>query len=881
MLTYISETWLKNNMPNNLCHIDGFQIIRNDRCTLNEQGHIKRGGGLMLYVKDTYEYSDIESQHHTVCNKDLELQTINLKLKNTRPIYIINVYRPPDGNTDSFIKLLEATIEWLPQKNHCHIIMGGDFNIDMARPRQQKSKKLKKFLDKFCLKQYITEKTRPCYSDSIIDLLISNCDRIQYTGLLDWNISDHRATLLNIKKAKTKFEKEEFRGRSYSKFDENIFKNLMRNIQWENHLVKDNPNETWNRVIKIVEECIDKMIPVKRFRFAKSKPEWISNEIIELLKDRDRSLSRASRTKNQIDKDIARKIRNQTNKIIRKAKQDFIKDKLRTLRNDPKKFWEQIKVLIPQSTASSKLHLKDEQGLELNDIQTANLVNTFFSEIGDKLAANIQNPLDNNHTLHSGRLTRTRNQMQLEIQYPTFELVEVTEEQVIKQCESINIYKSSGIDFISSRILKLFFLLKPAILVHIFNDSIKNSSFPASWKCGTVIPIPKITKPMGPGDLRPITLLPLPGKILEHLIHNQLSQFLETNNVLIDNQNGFRKKHSTIDTIFWYLSDLTDIRNRNRDSLAVYIDFKKAFDTVNHTLLIDKLLDMNLGQNFANWTRSYLQNRTVKTHANNKTSNTLPITCGVPQGSVLGPLYFLLYINNIKTVIEHSKFYLYADDIVLIKEVSPVHPRVDVDCIQTDVNCIKSWCNRNKLTINVKKTVTEYFPRNNHVKVNDFVKQYPIYIEQHPVSYVFSFKYLGVEIDQHLSMKAQAAAMYKNASHKLYLLKMIRPCLTIPVALNVCKSMFLSVLDYGNIFITPVPMDTKDDLQKLQNSALRICCNIRDPTEIHVKDLHTNTNVLSLNHRRILYLLTQIYNNIQASKFSLTRHTVNTRHNDG
>ena len=233
--------------------------------------------------------------------------------------------------------------------------------------------------------------------------------------------------------------------------------------------------------------------------------------------------------------------------------------------------------------------------------------------------------------------------------------------------------------------------------------------------------------------------------------------------------------------------------------------FKKH--TVNHTLLINKL---NHGINFANWTKSYLRNRTVKTLESNKLSSSLPITCGVPQGSVLGPLYFLLYINNINSAIRHCKFYLYADDIVLLKEINTGNPRSDVALLQTDVNKIKEWCNCNKLTINVKKTVTEYFPRNNHIKVNEFITQHPIYIDLQPLTYVFTFKYLGVEIDQHLNMKAHAASMYKNASHKLYLLKMIRPCMTISAALNVCKAMFLSVMDYGNMFITSVPANTRN-----------------------------------------------------------------------
>ena len=167
-------------------------------------------------------------------------------------------------------------------------------------------------------------------------------------------------------------------------------------------------------------------------------------------------------------------------------------------------------------------------------------------------------------------------------------------DEVISEIKSINIYKSSGITNISSRILKDIWQIYPELLQDILNKSIHSGTFPKAWKHGTVIPIPKIPNPQQVGDLRPITLLPLPGKIMERLIHNKLYPYMEENNILTSKQNGFRKQHGTPDTIFKLITRITDNINIKKVTIAVFIDFKKAFDTLDHLILLQKLLRLNL-----------------------------------------------------------------------------------------------------------------------------------------------------------------------------------------------------------------------------------------------------------------------------------------------
>ena len=236
-------------------------------------------------------------------------------------------------------------------------------------------------------------------------------------------------------------------------------------------------------------------------------------------------------------------------------------------------------------------------------------------------------------------------------------------EELKKEIDNIEIYKSSGLHNISSRILKDIWSISPLILLDIINKSLKTGIFPEDWKHGTVIPIPKVANPQSVNELRPITLLPLPGKIMERLIHNKLYPYLEEHNILVSNQNGFRKQHGTTDTIFKFINHIIDNMN-DKKTIAVFIDFKKAFDTLNHQILIQKLGKLNLSVNVQNWFKAYLTNRSQVTFMNGITSPTVMLTHGVPQGSILGPMLFNLYINDLSKVVK-SNMILYADDSVI------------------------------------------------------------------------------------------------------------------------------------------------------------------------------------------------------------------------
>ena len=838
----INETWLKTQIPDSMLSLKDYTLIRSDRTFKNTLGYT-RGGGLALYVKNGINFVNLDSQPHTSSGADLEVQTVRINRKLTRPMYIISIYRPPTGNIETMYNLLTELLSSLDDLDKATIIMGGDFNIDFHKPKSHGVQAIKKLSKKFALETQIKDPTRPLYNDSTLDQILTNSKIIKSSGTLEINMSDHVPIFINIKKEKTTYPKATFTGRTYKNFEEITFINKLREAGFaEIPTHYPEPNQCWDRLYNTIIEVLNVMAPLRTSTFRKDRPEWLTADLIEIMKDRDRVMKLACRSKLTFDKKNARVLRNHVNKAVKAAKSEYLLAKLDTYKKDPKKFWQAINDILPHSK-NSAINILSEDGTTLSDQEMSETINNFFANVGASLASKIPHTDD----------TPVANEDFAGIH--DLEFINYRDEHIAKVAKNICIYKSSGISLIASKIWIILYKEFTSTFTCMYNNVINLGCYPDKWKIATVIPIPKIANSTTPNELRPISLLPLPGKVLEHLIHDPLQKHLENNNMLNSAQNGFRPKRSTTQTVFQYTSDLYQNLNINKDTVAVYVDFRKAFDTVAHGTLLKKLKLYKLSPKYLRILENYLDNRKQLTQINTTTSNLKPVPFGVPQGSILGPTLFILYINDIINVITKCSYYLYADDMVIY---TPILDADSMQNVQTDVNAIYKWCNKNKLTINVSKTKAQYFPRNSNIQSKTFESNNPIFINNSKLQYEQHFRYLGVELDQSLSMKNTFDQIYKNASHKLYIYRLIRGSLTMFAATQVLKTMFVSVLDYGNIFITGINQDTLQDLQKLQNDALRCCLNVKNPRDVHIHDMHEQLNLHLLDHRRTVQLLSCI-----------------------
>ena len=315
-----------------------------------------------------------------------------------------------------------------------------------------------------------------------------------------------------------------------------------------------------------------------------------------------------------------------------------------------------------------------------------------------------------------------------------------------------------------------------------------------------------------------MSLLPLPGKLIEKIVHLALSRHFDNNHLLTEAQNGFRKNRSTVTSVANFSDDVLRAMNEAEISLACFIDLRKAFDTVNHSVLRKKLKHMGVTGKFLSWCSSYVSGRSQKTVANGIISNSREVTYGVPQGSVLGPLFFLAYINDMSSSVENVHLSLYADDTVLY--VSGKEIGICAQQIQVNLDRFADWCHLNALKINAEKTKVLIFGTPKRVKRAGHVQ---LRINDKPIQQVPTYKYLGMTLDSSISYKPHLATVVRNVSHKIYLLSRVKKFMSNRTALLVYKTMILPFFDYADVIYHNASVSELEKLQRLQNRALKLC----------------------------------------------------------
>ena len=391
-------------------------------------------------------------------------------------------------------------------------------------------------------------------------------------------------------------------------------------------------------------------------------------------------------------------------------------------------------------------------------------------------------------------------------------------------------------------------------LCYLLNESLRLGEYPISWGYSYVTPIPKEGDRLDPNNWRPISQMPIIGRLIEKAIHTQLKYYLDCKGILHKNQHGFRAKKSTGSAIFNYMNKLFSAYDKDESTVSVYIDYKKAFDTISHPILLRKLKLYGLSKMTLTWFEQYLGHRTQCTVVNGHKSDKLPISYGVPQGSTLGPKLFILYVNDLFAYpgMEEVSTLMYADDTVLYQ--SRDDPTDAVKDVQTAMNNIQTWCRMNKLTINENKTKFTTFLR----KPSD--RKYQIVSNNISLERTTPYKYLGADINNVLTMDSFNKNVCKKVNYKLYMFGKIRKYITINAAILIYKQTILPYFDYGSFLMNSASQNSISKLDKYQNRALRLIeYKPKHQRAEYMVNLMTEYRIPSIRQRRGEQLLAFMY----------------------
>ena len=571
----------------------------------------------------------------------------------------------------------------------------------------------------------------------------------------------------------------------------------------------DNFNGVFDKFLQQLVKSIDMHAPLiklsrKQVRL-KRKP-WITSGILKSIKTKQTMYKTHFVHGNASQKKQYKKYANKLTKIKFTAKQLYYQSELNSSNNNSQ-IWRVIKSLLSsQSAFSSYPHaLNLGNILSTNPALISEKFNNHFSEIGKSLAKKINS---SNSKVHLSYLNdRVSSSLFL---YPT------TPIEIYNLLLGLKNSKSCGYDNISTYFLKIASKVLASPLSYLFNLSFQFGIFPDSLKIAKIIPIYKSGEKNDVSNYRPISILSPISKILEKLIHSRSTKFFEKNSVISSSQYGFRSNHSTHHALLDVLTSSYDNINHKKHTALLFLDLKKAFDTVNHTILLDKLEHYGIRGLTLKLFSSFLFNRYQFVSVANYHSTLKKLTCGVPQGSVLGPLLFTLYINDIGNSVSCIPR-LFADDTCLIVEDNDIKS-LNIK-VTSDISTLNKWMVANKLTLNLAKSKLILIPpkqlQGKLLPINSLNFASDLQI-------VNSSKYLGITFDENLSFKIHIDNLSKKLSRAVGILAKVKPFLNTPALRQLYFALFHSHLQYGLLTWSSTFKSYLKKISVLQNKAVKI-----------------------------------------------------------
>lgn len=824
----VTETFLKPVILSSPYVIDKYNLVRHDR-----EG--KEGGGLALYINKIFNFRIIASSQANYCKKP---EYIIVEVEHNWKILVCVVYKPPKlGFISEFFDIVSNLLP-----TYDNLLILGDFNVDLSTRRVFAEKT--NFLNLVNSLNLVILPLKPTFhlpaSDTWLDLMITNdVSRVKQHGQFQVSgVSYHDVIYVELNlKLKLCANKGKIIIRDFKNVNKIELKEDCMNINWKEifdcNLIDEKVELFNDKLLKLYNKhVLERQISNKR-----NPCPWLDRELKTLMLQRDSVYRQYVRSKDVVLWERYRVLRNRIKRLVRDSRNRYLNNLLQSEKSN-KDLWNVIK---SQGAGKEAKSLVDP-------VVNLNNLNDFFCGVNNNINVN----LFDYYTVNKENLSNI------------FSFKEVDSQMVHKAITDIS-SNSVGNYGIHIKFLKIVFEEIQTVLCHIFNFSLLNSVYPSQWKKCIVLPFPKVKNPTECKNYRPINILSVLGKVLDKLVYKQVCEFVNENSILNKYQSGYRSSFSTQTALVKITDDIRHSMDNRQLTVLVLLDFSRAFDCVNHQLLLQILRSYNFDELVIIWFKSYLECRLqrVKT-VNGLFSDWKYNGTGVPQGSTLSALLFSLYINRITEHLVFCRYMLYADDMQLYINCRPNKVNDAIASLNVDLTTVFNWCLDHGLSLNITKCKPIIFGTTQLLNNINYDNVNKVKINDVTLSFETSVINLGIRMCSNLSWAEQVNYIHKRVFQSLYQFR--RLCFNSPVYIKklLVSSLIFPFFDYSNLAYCDLNETLTLKLQRAQNACIRYIYNLK--LDDHVTEYYKELNWLKIKERREYSILSLMYKVLDKGK---------------